>query len=106
VPYDCGIAIVRDRAALRAAMGMHGEYLIQDAEGDPLDWVPELSRRARAFPVWAALRSLGRSGVADLVDRLCARAGALAEGIAAIPGAEVLNDVVFTQVCASFGSDE
>jgi glutamate/tyrosine decarboxylase-like PLP-dependent enzyme len=105
VPYDCGIAVVRDRAALRAAMGMHGEYLIQDAHGDPLDRVPELSRRARAFPVWAALRSLGRSGVADLVDRLCARAAALAEGIAAIPGAEVLNDVQFTQVCASFGSD-
>lgn len=106
VPYDCGIAIVRDRSALRAAMGMHGDYLIQDTAGDPLDRVPELSRRARAFPVWAALRSLGRRGVADLVDQLCDNAAAFAEGVARIPGAEVLNDVVFTQVCASFGSDE
>jgi glutamate/tyrosine decarboxylase-like PLP-dependent enzyme len=57
-------------------------------------------------PVWAALRSLGRQGVADLVERLVANARTIAEGIAAVPGAEVLNDVVFTQVCASFGSDE
>ena len=68
VPYDCGLAIVRDRAALRAAMGMHGDYLIHDAAGDPFEKVPELSRRGRAFPVWAVLRSLGRDGVADLVD--------------------------------------
>ena len=106
VPYDCGIAVVRDRAALSAAMGMHGDYLIRDATGDPLERVPELSRRARAIPVWAALRSLGRSGLADLVERLCDQAAELALGIEAIPGAQVLNDVVFTQVCASFGSDE
>jgi glutamate/tyrosine decarboxylase-like PLP-dependent enzyme len=68
--------------------------------------VPELSRRARGVPVWAALRSLGRTGVADLVDRLVANARLIADGIAALPGAEILNDVVFTQVCASFGSDE
>ena len=98
VPYDCGIAVVRERADLRAAMGMHGDYLIQDEAGDPFELVPELSRRARAVPVWAVLRALGRSGVADLVDRLCARAQQFAGGIAAIPGAEVLNDVVFTQV--------
>jgi glutamate/tyrosine decarboxylase-like PLP-dependent enzyme len=105
VPYDCGLAIVRDRAALRAAMGMHGDYLIHDAVGEPLDKVPEISRRGRAFPVWAVLRALGRDGVADLVDGLCDHASAFAEGIAAIEGAEVLNDVQFTQVCASFGSD-
>jgi glutamate/tyrosine decarboxylase-like PLP-dependent enzyme len=105
VPYDCGLAIVRDRAALRAAMGMHGDYLIHDAAGEPLDKVPEISRRGRAFPVWAVLRALGRDGVADLVDGLCDHASAFAEGIAAIEGAEVLNDVQFTQVCASFGSD-
>lgn len=106
VPYDCGLAIVRDRAALRAAMGMHGDYLIHDAAGEPFDKVPEISRRGRAFTVWAVLRALGRDGVADLVDRLCHHAAAMARGIAEIDGAEVLNDVVFTQVCASFGSDD
>ncbi len=107
VPYDCGIAIVRDDAALRASMGMRGEYLIQDeGGGDPFDRVPEMSRRARAVPVWAVLAALGRSGVAELVERYCGHARRIAEGIAEIPGAEVLNDVVFTQVCASFGSDE
>ncbi|SKB10092.1 pyridoxal phosphate-dependent decarboxylase family protein [Aeromicrobium choanae] len=106
VPYDCGLAIVRDPAALRAAMSMHGDYLIQDAAGDPFEKVPELSRRGRAFTVWAVLRSLGRSGVAELVDRLAGHARAFAEGIAGIESAEVLNDVVFTQVCAAFGDDD
>ena len=106
VPYDCGLAIVRDPSALRAAMGERGNYLIQHEHGDPIDKVPELSRRGRAFPVWAALRSLGRSGVADLVDRLCRHATEFATGIAGIDGATVLNDVAFTQVCAEFGSDE
>lgn len=106
VPYDCGIAIVRDAAALRAAMGSHGAYLIPDDAGDPLDRVPELSRRARSVPVWAVLAALGRSGVADLVERMAGHAAAFARGIAEIPGAELLNDVVFTQVCVSFGDDE
>jgi glutamate/tyrosine decarboxylase-like PLP-dependent enzyme len=106
VPYDSGLVIVRDRAALRAAMGMHGAYLIHDELGDPLDKVPELSRRGRAFPVWAVLRSLGRSGVAELVDRLCRHASAFAAGLEDITGAEVVNDVEFTQVCATFGTDE
>ncbi|THA86961.1 pyridoxal-dependent decarboxylase [Streptomyces sp. A0592] len=106
VPYDCGIAVVRDPSALRAAMGQRGDYLIQHEHGDPVDKVPELSRRGRAFTVWAVLRSLGRSGVADLVDRLCRHARAFADGIAAIDGARVLNEVVFTQVCAEFGDDE
>jgi glutamate/tyrosine decarboxylase-like PLP-dependent enzyme len=106
VPYDCGLAIVRERAALRAAMGMHGDYLIHDVAGEPFDKVPEISRRGRAFTVWAVLRALGREGVADLVDRLGRHAAAFADGIAGIDGAEVLNDVVFTQVCASFGSDD
>ncbi|MCY4727732.1 pyridoxal-dependent decarboxylase [Nocardioides sp. STR2] len=105
VPYDCGLAIVRDRAALRAAMGMHGDYLIHDAAGEPFDKVPEISRRGRAFPVWAVLRALGRDGVAELVDGFCDHAAAFAEGIAAIEGAQVLNDVDFTQVCATFGDD-
>ncbi|MEU6314173.1 pyridoxal-dependent decarboxylase [Streptomyces sp. NPDC047014] len=105
VPYDCGLALVRDPSALRAAMGLRGDYLIQHERGDPVDKVPELSRRGRAFPVWAALRSFGRSGVADLVDRLCRHARAFADGVAGIDGARVLNDVVFTQVCADFGDD-
>jgi glutamate/tyrosine decarboxylase-like PLP-dependent enzyme len=106
VPYDCGIAIVRDRAALRAAMGMHGDYLIQDPAGDPLDFVPELSRRGRAVTVWAVMRALGRSGLADLVDGFCRNAASFAAGIAGIDGATVENDVVFSQVCASFGGDD
>ena len=106
VPYDCGIAIVRDPAAVRAAMGMHGDYLIQDEAGDPLEKVPELSRRARSIPVWAVLAALGRSGVVDLVEGMAGHAATFARGIEAIPGAEVLNDVVFTQVCVSFGTDE
>lgn len=107
VPYDCGLAIVARPRALRDAMGMQASYLVHaDGPGDPLDKVPELSRRARGVPVWAALRSLGRSGVADLVDRLVANARALAEGIATVDGAEILNDVVFTQVCVAFGDDE
>ncbi|MFG3344129.1 pyridoxal phosphate-dependent decarboxylase family protein [Streptomyces sp. NPDC048018] len=105
VPYDCGLAIVRDPSALRAAMGERGDYLIQHEHGDPVDKVPELSRRGRAFTVWAALRALGRSGVADLVERLCRHAATFAAGIAAVDGASVLNDVVFTQVCAEFGDD-
>jgi len=106
VPYDCGLAIVQDPAALRASMGMHGEYLVHSDEGEPFDKVPEVSRRGRAFPVWATLRSLGRSGVADLVDGLCRHASRIADELARIPGVEVLNDVVYTQVCASFGDDE
>jgi len=106
VPYDTGLAVVRDAAALRAAMGMHGAYLIHDVRGEPFDKVPEISRRGRAFPVWAVLRALGRSGVAELVDRLCRHAAAFASGLEGIPHASVLNDVHFTQVCASFGTDE
>jgi len=83
---------------------MHGDYLIQDAAGDPFEHVPELSRRGRAFTVWAVMRALGRSGIAALVDGLCANAARFAEGIASIDGARVENDVVYTQVCATFGS--
>ena len=108
VPYDCGIAIVAEGEAMRSAMGVHTSYLIQDADGpaDPLEKVPEMSRRGRGIPVWAALRSLGRSGTVELVEGLAANARALAEGLARLPGVEVLNDVVFTQVSLSFGDDE
>lgn len=108
VPYDCGMAIVAKAEALRPVFTVHTSYLMADdnGPGDPFDKVPELSRRARGVPVWAALRSLGRSGTVDLVERLAANARALADGISRIPGAEILNDVVFTQVSVSFGDDE
>ncbi|WP_370449858.1 hypothetical protein [Cryobacterium sp. Hh7] len=73
--------------------------------GNPFEKVPELSRRARGVPVWVALRSLGRDGTIALVDRLAADARALADGLRSMPRVEVFNEVVFTQVCVSFGSD-
>ncbi|MBG6239698.1 glutamate/tyrosine decarboxylase-like PLP-dependent enzyme [Mycetocola sp. CAN_C7] len=107
VPYDCGLAIVAKPHLLRSAFGAHTDYLIHDeAVGDPFERVPEMSRRARGVPAWAALRSLGRSGAIALVERLAATARDLADGLSALPGVEVLNDVVFTQVCLAFGSDE
>jgi glutamate/tyrosine decarboxylase-like PLP-dependent enzyme len=108
VPYDCGMAIVSRPEVLRRVFGVHTSYLFGDAEGpgDQFAKVPELSRRARGIPVWAALRSLGRSGTLALVDGLAAHAKELADGLAGISGADVLNDVVFTQVSVSFGDDE
>jgi glutamate/tyrosine decarboxylase-like PLP-dependent enzyme len=106
VPYDSGVVICADAKAHRAALGVHGPYLIQSDAGDPADFVPELSRRGREIVVWAALRSLGRSGVDDLLSGLTRAARRFAAGVSAIPGAEVLNDVVYTQVCVGFGSDE
>jgi glutamate/tyrosine decarboxylase-like PLP-dependent enzyme len=88
-------------------MTVHGDYLIvaDGDRGDPNEKVPELSRRARGVPVWAVLRSLGRDGVAALVGGLADRARALADGVSRLPGATVLNDVVFTQVCVAFEDD-
>ncbi len=108
VPYDCGIAIVRERSAMRATFGVHANYLIADQSGpgDPLEKVPEFSRRARGVPVWAALRSLGRAGVVDLVERLSHHAQSIAMGLADIDGARILNDVVYTQICVAFESEE
>ncbi len=108
VPYDCGIAIVADPVAIGSTFGAYASYLIADTSGpgDPFEKVPEFSRRARGVPVWAALRSLGRSGVANLVAGLARNARALADGIADIPGAQVLNDVVYTQVCVRVGDDD
>jgi glutamate/tyrosine decarboxylase-like PLP-dependent enzyme len=105
VPYDSGLALVRDRAALAAGFGVVTDYLI-GAAGDPMERTPEFSRRARGFPVWAALRSLGRDGLAELVDRLCMRAAQLAKGFDSIDEVEVVNDVVFTQVMFRLSSDE
>ena len=106
VPYDNGIAIVANAEAMYAAMGAHAAYLIQDERPDPFSTVPEFSRRARGFTVWTALRSLGRRGVAEMVERFCAHARRLAAGLSEIDGVRVVNDVVFTQVCVSFGPDE
>ena len=108
VPYDSGVVVVADPAALRTAFGAHASYLIQDASGpaDPFEKVPEMSRRARGVPVWAALRSLGRSGTIALVEGLVDNAKTLAAELAKLPGVEVLNDVVFTQVSLAFGDDE
>jgi glutamate/tyrosine decarboxylase-like PLP-dependent enzyme len=104
VPYDSGLAIVRQDADLRGAFGVTADYLIA-GDGDPLERTPEFSRRARGFPVWAALRGLGRDGVGGLVERLCDRAAEMATGLGETPGVEVLNDVVFTQVVAAAGDD-
>jgi glutamate/tyrosine decarboxylase-like PLP-dependent enzyme len=109
VPYDNGIAFCAHPEAQRAALGIRSAYLMHadtDAARDPLDWTPEHSRRARGITVYAALRALGRRGVAELVDRTCAHARALAEGLAALPGCELLNDVVLNQVLVRFEDDE
>jgi glutamate/tyrosine decarboxylase-like PLP-dependent enzyme len=108
VPYDCGVAIVSRPEVLERVFGARPAYLIQadDGPSDPFARVPEFSRRARGVPVWAALRQLGRRGTIELVERLAANARSLASGIAKLPGVEVLNEVVFTQVSLSFGSEE
>jgi glutamate/tyrosine decarboxylase-like PLP-dependent enzyme len=106
VPYDCGVVFCRHPAAHGEAMAVAASYL-QRAEGrSPSDWVPESSRRARGFAVWAALRALGRTGVGDLVDRCCDHARAFADRLGAEPGVEILNDVVLNQVLVRFGDDD
>ncbi len=104
VPYDSGIAIVADAAAHHAAFSADAAYLQKTSgeERDPEDWTPEFSRRARGFAVYAALRSLGREGVASLVDRCCAHARAFAERLGRAAGVEILNDVVLNQVLVRF----
>ena len=101
-PYDSGVALVRDETALRAAMSVSAAYLPEGRLRDPADYTPELSRRARGVEAWAALRALGRSGLAELVERSCRQARRFAEGLAAA-GHRVLNDVVLNQLVVSFG---
>ena len=108
VPFDCGIALCAHPADHAAAMEYAAPYLdVSDrlVARDPMGYSPEFSRRARAVPVWAAIRELGREGVTDLVDRCCAHARAIADGVAALPGCEVLNDVVLNQVLFRFEDD-
>jgi glutamate/tyrosine decarboxylase-like PLP-dependent enzyme len=108
VPYDSAMAIVRDANAHRAAMSLTAAYLVADAgKRDSTNYVPESSRRARAVPVYAAIRSLGRSGVAGLVEQNCAHARRMAALLADVPGVEILNDVVLNQVLVRLpGGDE
>jgi glutamate/tyrosine decarboxylase-like PLP-dependent enzyme len=108
VPYDSALVLCADQDAHRAAMTATASYLISDGAGlvrDESDWVPELSRRARGFAVYAALRSLGRTGLAELIDGCCACAGSFAERIVELDGAEVLNEVVLNQVLFRFETD-
>jgi glutamate/tyrosine decarboxylase-like PLP-dependent enzyme len=104
VPYDCGLAFVREPEHLRAAMAIGAPYYGPSHAREPMQWGPDSSRRARAVEVWAALRALGRQGVADLVERSCAHARTFAERLRGA-GYEVLNDVVLNQVLVSFGDD-
>ncbi len=104
VPYDSGVVFVRDAAAHHAAMTLNAPYYVTapGAERDNSNWVPEASRRARGFTVYAALRSLGRKGIAELVDRCCRLAQQMAQLLAQGPGVEILNDVVLNQVLVRF----
>ncbi|WP_447912819.1 pyridoxal phosphate-dependent decarboxylase family protein [Microbacterium phyllosphaerae] len=105
VPYDCGMAIVRDPADSIAAFRTGGDYLIYTSL-DPWDVTPELSRRARGVPAWAAMRGLGRDGIARLIDRLHENAVAMAAGLATIDGIRILNDVDYTQVMFRLDDDD
>jgi glutamate/tyrosine decarboxylase-like PLP-dependent enzyme len=105
VPYDSGLAFVRDAEILRAAMGLTAAYLPQGQHREPSQYVPELSRRARGVEIWAALKSLGRSGLAEMIERGCRCARRFADGLREA-GFEILNDVVLNQVLVSFGTPE
>jgi glutamate/tyrosine decarboxylase-like PLP-dependent enzyme len=104
VPYDSGLAFVRDPAPHHEAMTLGAAYYVETAgeERDPYNWVPESSRRARGFAVYAALRSLGRAGVADMIERCSRLARRFADRLGEEPGVEVLNDVVLNQVLTRF----
>jgi glutamate/tyrosine decarboxylase-like PLP-dependent enzyme len=109
VPYDNGIAFCARPEPHRAAMSVRASYLVhadEDGPRDQMDWNPEFSRRARGFPVYAAIRSLGRSGIAELVERCCAHARRFGEALAEAPDVTVLNEVVLNQVLVRFGDDE
>jgi glutamate/tyrosine decarboxylase-like PLP-dependent enzyme len=105
IGYDCGIVLVRDPSALRAAMSIQAAYLVHSDQRDPSNYGPELSRRARGVELWAGLRSLGRQGMASIVERTSSHARRFAAGLKAA-GFEVLNDVVINQVLVAFGGPE
>jgi glutamate/tyrosine decarboxylase-like PLP-dependent enzyme len=109
VPYDSGIAFCAHPASHRAAMSVRASYLEQvDAETarDAMDWNPEFSRRARGFPIYAAIKALGQEGIAALVERCCDHATRFAELLGSDPGVKILNDVVLNQVLVRFGDDD
>lgn len=103
--YDCGMVLVRDPQALHAAMSATASYLVSSTQRDPMNFAPDMSRRARGVEFWATLRSLGRSGLAALIERTCGHALRFAHGLREA-GFEVLNDVVINQVLVSFGSPD
>ena len=105
VPYDSGLAFVKDSESLRSAMSLTAAYLPQGEHREPSQFCPELSRRSRGVEVWAALYSLGRSGLTELIERTCNHAKMFAEEMKAA-GFEILNDVVINQVLVSFGTPE
>ena len=105
VTYDCGLAFVKDPAALRAAMSISAVYLPQTTRREPLHYTPEASRRARGIEIWATLRSLGRTGVADLIEDNCRMATRFAEKLQQA-GFEIVNEVMLNQVLVSFGTPE
>jgi glutamate/tyrosine decarboxylase-like PLP-dependent enzyme len=105
VPYDCGIAFVKDSESLRAAMSLTAAYLPVGEVREPGHYTPELSRRSRGIEVWAALYSLGKKGLADLIERTCNYAVLFKEGLSHA-GFKILNDVVVNQVLVSFGTSE
>jgi glutamate/tyrosine decarboxylase-like PLP-dependent enzyme len=102
VPYDSGLAMVRERAALGRAMTLKAAYIPTGARRDPGQFTPELSRRARGVEIWAALRSLGKAGLAAMIERTCAHARRFSSGLRSA-GCDILNDVVLNQVLVSFG---
>jgi glutamate/tyrosine decarboxylase-like PLP-dependent enzyme len=104
VPYDCGVAIVRNPDDLRQAMSISGAYLLASEQRDAIDFGPDSSRRARAVDVWAALKSLGRTGLAELIERNCRQAQYLADKLRSA-GIEILNEIVLNQIVAIFGDE-
>jgi glutamate/tyrosine decarboxylase-like PLP-dependent enzyme len=106
-PYDCGIMLCARPEAHQRAISVYADYLVHTGgTRDQMDWTPEFSRRARGFTVYAAIRQLGRSGIAELVGRCCDNAARFAEGLTDVPGAKLLNEVVLNQVLFRFESDE
>lgn len=106
MPYDCGLVFCADEEAHRSAMSLTAAYIVATStERDPHEFVPEESRRARAVPVYAALRSLGRRGLAEMIERNCRQARRVGSALR-VAGFDVLNDVVLNQVLVSFGTPE
>ena len=105
VPYDSGLVFVREAQNLHAAMAVNAAYLVDDDKRDPTYYTPDFSRRARGVEIWAALRSLGRAGLAEMIERNCRQAVRFAGGLREA-GYAILNEVVLNQVLVSFGDDE